>query len=183
MVTSEELNTTLPTLLSQYCNDSGADARYWHKGGTKWGIKFYFDELARDQNYERQAEAHHLGIAPQLGDKVEWDIDGSHVYGFITQHIRVAFWLPDEEKQDARKLLDETISTYDDDTRRRLYQDLHNKNWGIDDDGKPLIIDFSRQTSNDYSNDYSDGSCDCTCCRLERGESITPSPECVELPE
>ncbi len=181
MVTSEELDSTLPSLLSNYCSQSGADARYWHKEGATWGIKFYKDEYVRDLNYERQAEAQHLGLAPRLGDKVDWDIEGDRVYGFITQHIRVAYWLPADEWKMSQKLLDAKLSTYDDDIRRRMYQDLHMKNWGIDENGEPLIIDFSRQESDDYNPQYDDADddCDCNCteCRNERDSSSQPEEE------
>lgn len=155
MQCQEEINKVIPELVRGFPTDEGADAFYWHQDGANWGVKFYHDENTRNINYERQDEAHHMGIAPSLGNKVDCVVDGVLMYGFITTHIRVAYYLPYEYAEEKRKELIAKISAFDADTQRKLRNDLHMMNWGLDENEEPLVLDFSRQSREDYS-DYDD---------------------------
>jgi hypothetical protein len=53
----------------------------------KWGIKFYRYESIRDRTYDAQAKAFSEGIAPELGTKLEFELDGYPKFGYITERI------------------------------------------------------------------------------------------------
>src|SRR5690606_20489849 len=86
MVDTQTLDLTLSDLLFDTAK-RGSDAYYWHIAGTEWGVKFFCTEKERDINYKRQWAGIELGIAPQLGDKVECIIEGEMMFGFITEHV------------------------------------------------------------------------------------------------
>lgn len=53
----------------------------------KWGIKIFVSEFNRDYTYNGQKLAHQHGLAPEIGEKFEVEIDGCKHYGYITECI------------------------------------------------------------------------------------------------
>ncbi len=158
--------------------DRGSDAYYFHIPNTKWGVKFFLYAHIRDTNYDRQAVAITHGIAPQLGDKVDCEVGGQRMFGFVTEHVGVYMRLvldhfglqgytrehecPDSETRqrmhevyygitdapqfllDLEQQLMEKIETLDSKLMREILYDFHDWNWGVTEDGRPVVIDFSR---------------------------------------
>jgi hypothetical protein len=54
-----------------------------------WGIKFYPDEDTRDSTHTLQDRAYTDGLAPEVGDKFEFNIDGIKRYGYLTKMAKV----------------------------------------------------------------------------------------------
>lgn len=84
MALKKHIKRTIKTLKfsSAKC---GADAAFWPIPHKNWGLKFFNSQRMRDKNYERQAEAHSLGLGPALGNTMEVCIDGEYMYGFVTE--------------------------------------------------------------------------------------------------
>lgn len=67
---------------------SGCEAQFIPLGNG-WGLKFYRNEDMRTQTYDMQAKAFAAGIAPALGEKIDFTIDGNRRYGYLTECVDI----------------------------------------------------------------------------------------------
>lgn len=124
------------------------------------GLKYYRLKEMRDNVYALQKELAEHGIAPRVYGKIDFPMDGGIVYGLITETIaELGFDLFKSLKTIA------VANGVDNDTAARQSartvndigselvwaarkagfdagSDMHDENWGLDKNGKPLIIDF-----------------------------------------
>jgi hypothetical protein len=124
-----------------------------------WGLKYYDSRENRDKNYDRQLSYIPTDAAPQLGDKIDFNLNGEPYYGFFTERVTVAGNLvaemlglsgPYQNWYDrAQKIYDYINDVAGEEVyelRKQLghgADDLHPWNWGYTKDGRAVAIDFS----------------------------------------
>ena len=62
----------------------GVHAKF-RKLTTKWGMKFYYDQEERDENYSVMSRAAWHGLAPLCVGKFKFKLKGHTYYGFIVE--------------------------------------------------------------------------------------------------
>ncbi len=62
----------------------GCDARFV-KINDEWGMKFYTSSRARDEAYDLQKEFAGYGLAPEVGDVFEFELNGDEKFAMITE--------------------------------------------------------------------------------------------------
>lgn len=121
------------------------------------GIKFYFDREMRDNAFHSQAIANDYGLAPKAYSTVDFEFEGRHAYGYLTEAIQ--FTVNDqmnimmgnsfsaiEYTQLFERRFGNDKRMLDSKMRRsgltRFANDLNDGNWGYLDN-QPVCIDFS----------------------------------------
>ena len=126
------------------------------------GIKLFYSERERDKVYDAQAQCLAVGLAPNLGQKVDLPT-GSMRFGYITEKVVVLYESGNNELGGLYTAWNEVENNCDDPddydydpetnpfklVHDKLYadagwdfQDAHSKNWGIKKDGQIVPIDF-----------------------------------------
>lgn len=131
--------------------ETGVEASF-KKINEKWGLKFYDNESIRDKTYELQGMAYEIGCAPELGGKFEMNIGDEKIYGYITECANMLIeqdedgYYPDIEDQDvlSQDILDQHRMVINKCAKIMRVSDIHCGNFGLLNDGRLVIIDFSR---------------------------------------
>lgn len=121
----------------------------------KWGLKYWWDDIARDNNYLVQKLAHKLGVGPRVGTKIDFELDGNRLYGYITEAIVetawdwMQFWRYNTGYSEYQKLerivydrMRDIVEKVEGETKCLQPCDLHLNNFGFDNDGNFVCIDF-----------------------------------------
>jgi hypothetical protein len=66
--------------------DKGADA-FFIRLNNNWGLKYFHREIVRNNTYILQKMTHDIGLAPAIGQKMEFDMDREHWYGYLTECV------------------------------------------------------------------------------------------------
>lgn len=128
--------------------------------GNGWGFKFYRNANFQEKTYELQKRAASLGLAPEVGEMVTFNLKNRTMYGYTTQTARV---IKDEYAASLGCHANEVFDhpNYEEDTRKNVYLidgyrelmegleengfdtfDMHWGNVGYLDDGRLVAIDF-----------------------------------------
>lgn len=145
---TEAIKTRVSSGMSHYQGESdgrGVDSKFFIMD-EDWGIKFPYDDNGskksfaeiRDDMYERQKAAAALGLAPNVGEKVDLPEIGH--YGYITERVDVQAFRAKTydqcgiESYAVEKEMDEKLGY--------CYCDLHSGNYGYRKDGTLVRLDF-----------------------------------------
>lgn len=151
------INTVINILIERpYDLDGGSVAR-WYKVNESVGVKMYRNKELRDTTYALQRIFGHFGIAPKLGQKFEFKyerFDGIRtMYGYVSEAVTPMRELNSEaEERDFDEAIIEWYKERDSE-RQKLkdimckhglrHGDLHEDNWGITNDGRYVVLDFT----------------------------------------
>lgn len=121
----------------------------------KWAIKLYQNGYDRDEIYENQKQAAKYELGPEVGEKIDFNIDCWYPYGYITEIVEVLIsheiiaqcgdefydeldkYEESEEFNRRTDILFEELKKY----TGIDYHDLHAANIGVKN-GKYILIDF-----------------------------------------
>jgi hypothetical protein len=119
----------------------GSDS-FFYRLDDEWGIKFFMSPLMRDRNYERHLK--YSEVAPEVGPKVEADLDHGYMYGFLVEICETEHDLCCDDMSEIGDYLWGWFSAHNYSPR-----DLHEGNVGRTMDGRDVVIDFSRFSDSD----------------------------------
>lgn len=125
----------------------GADS-YFFKLTEDVGVKLFMSPLMRDRNYERMQRW--SDIAPKVGQKFKVKFYDITMYGYMVEVVNTY--------QDIRRKsenysefskqwnqINNTIQTWlSASGQREFFNDLHSGNIGMTQDGRAVVLDFSR---------------------------------------
>jgi len=120
---------------------------------SRWAIKLYYLEDERDKCFQRQKQAAEYGLGPDVGEKVNFAVDCSYPYGYITEIVEVC--VPHEEIAEQNFCDTFDVLDGDEEHNRKAYAlfneletltgiyyiDNHPANIGIKN-GRYVLIDF-----------------------------------------
>jgi hypothetical protein len=132
--------------------ESGAAAR-WVNIDAYWGIKYFANYNMRDLTHERQSLAYSLGMAPAIGDKIDFKLGDETWYGYTCERIVETAYeaiqarncLKGYSGENFENVAYRTIRGYKEILRYHglTLADMHNANWGFNANGDIVVIDFS----------------------------------------
>lgn len=126
--------------------EAGCSA-YYVKLDKDIGLKFFYNKKNRDYTYKKHSEAHSVGVGPEVGSKVTFELQGKRlvskkVYGYLIEHVDVAMikW----PKRGTEEWEDEGLLELEDRCIQNElpWPDLHSGNFGVNKKGQLVRIDF-----------------------------------------